>query len=461
MRGFIRLTVLVRGMKDGPPAGDGRAHSRWTHDQAAGIERREGIVAPVVYPPASRPNEGVHVWDTWLLRDRHGAVAEVDGWRVVFCLSAPADLLPGKRHDVAEIRYYCSRDGRRWHDGGPVFESALGQRQWAGSALLDDGDVYLFYTAAGEDDAAELTYSQRIAGAAGGAVSATDDSFAIEGPWRHEVLLEPDGERYETEAQSRGMAYTFRDPWFYEDPATGESCLLFEGNVPVPEGSETCGGDAAAQAFNGCVGVAVSPSGDPMDWTRRPPMLDAVCVNQELERPHVVRWDGRYYLFVSSHMHTFAPGIAGYDGLYGFVADSLAGPYRPLNDAGLVVTNPANAPFQSYSWMAFPHREELLVQSFFNYYDFDGETLDLVGHLSESEQMRRFGGTLGPTLRLALDGDRTRILGSLDHWHLPLPDEPLPDFLPHEPGGTLPGSLTGTGGYDARSGDRADGTDEE
>ncbi|MEF8852516.1 MAG: glycoside hydrolase family 68 protein [Haloarculaceae archaeon] len=446
-------------MRNGPSTedrpGEERARSGWTRDQVADIERREGVVAPVVYPPTSRPNEDVHVWDTWLLRDRRGRVASVDGWRVVFCLSAPADLLPGKRHDVAEIRYFSSRDGKRWSDGGRVFADALGQRQWAGSALLDDGDVYLFYTAAGEADAPELTYSQRIAGAAAGTVTTTDGALSIEGPWRHEVLLEPDGERYETETQSRGMTYTFRDPWFYEDPATGETCLLFEGNVPVPEGSDACGSDPAQQAFNGCVGLAVSPSGDPMDWDLRPPILDAVCVNQELERPHVVRREGRYYLFVSSHMHTFAPGVDGYDGLYGFVADSLTGPYRPLNETGLVVTNPANAPFQSYSWMAFPHREELLVQSFFNYFDFDGDSLDLVGHLPESEQMRRFGGTLGPTLRLSLSGERTRILGSLDHWHLPLPDEPLPDFLPHEPGGRLPESLGGGGSYEGEE------TDEE
>jgi levansucrase len=416
------------------------SRSRWTRQQAGRLDRRDAFVAPVIYPPETRPNEDVHVWDTWLLRDRHGRTGDIDGWRVVFCLTAPADVLPGKRHDVAEVRYFYSRDGRRWRDGGPVFDrGAFGQRQWAGSALVDGDDVYVYYTAAGEEGVGELTYTQRIAGAAGGRAVATDAELTLEGPWRHEVLLEPDGEYYEVEAQSRGMTSTFRDPWFYEDPATGETCLFLEGNVPVPEGSDECDGDPDQQPFNGCVGLAVSPAGDPMEWELRPPVLDAVCVNQELERPHVVRRDGRYYLFLSSHAHTFAPGIEGYDALYGFVADSLDGPYRPLNDTGLVVTNPAGAPFQAYSWMAFPHREAVLVQSFFNYYDFDGDTLDPVGHLPESEQLRRFGGTLAPTIRLAVDGDRTRVLGTLDHWHIPTPDESLPDFLPHEPGSSLPG----------------------
>jgi len=401
------------------------ARSGWSREQAGRIERTPDNTAPTVYPPAVDQAPDVHVWDTWLLRNRDGTIAEVDGYRVAFSLTAPADLLPGKRHDVATIRYFYSTDGETWHNGGVVFEDPLGQRTWAGSALYDDGDVYVFYTAAGEQGADELTYTQRIVGASGGTASTTD-GFSLDGPWTHHELIQPDGERYEREDQSRRMIYTFRDPWFFEDPATGETYLLFEANTPVPEGSDACGGDAAQQEFNGSVGLAHSPTGDPLDWELQDPLLDSVCVNQELERPHIVYRDGRYYLFISSHMHTFAPGLEGYDALYGFVADSLRGDYVPLNDSGLVATNPANAPFQSYSWMAFPHREEVLVQSFFNYYDFDADSLDLVSELSEAEQMRRFGGTLGPTLRLDVEGTRTKILGTLDHWEIPLPDEDLP-----------------------------------
>jgi Levansucrase/Invertase. len=238
--------------------------------------------------------------------------------------------------------------------------------------------------------------------------------------------VEPDGERYETEAQSRGMTYTFRDPWFFEDPATGETHLLFEANVPAPELE---GDDTEAshrREFNGCIGVARSESGDPLSWELRPPLLDAVEVNQELERPHVVVVDGRYYLFVCTHAHTFAPGLTGPDGLYGFVADAFEGPYCPLNGTGLVTTNPEEAPFQAYSWMAFAHDEEVLLQNFLNYYDFAGESLDAVAEFSESEQRERFGGTLAPTLRLGVDRDETQLLGALDAWRIPTPNESLP-----------------------------------
>ncbi|MEZ3142586.1 glycoside hydrolase family 68 protein [Halobaculum sp. MBLA0143] len=432
-----------------PPGWDGIPS--WSGGAADGLVRTAETVAPVVYPPDERVGDDFHLWDTWLLRTRDGSVATPGGVRVIFALTAPDDLLPGKRHDAAEIRCLYSPDGRTWRDAGPAFEpdGPLGSRQWAGSALFepdsDDpsrGDVTLYYTAAGEANETELSYTQRLAAGTDGRLRVTDETARLDRSWRHETVLRPDGDRYETQAQSRGMIYTFRDPWFFEDPATGETHLLFEANVPVSEDSDRCGGDTTAQSFNGCVGVATSPDGSPTTFEPEAPLLHSVCVNQELERPHVVVHDGRYYLFVSSHRHTFAPGFDGFDALYGFVADDLRGDYRPLNDTGLVVTNPANAPYQTYSWLAYPHAEELLVTSFFNYYDLGGMSLDDVADLPRDEQFARFGGTLAPTLRVALSGDETRILGTLDHGHLPTRSESLPS-LPAE---TATQSAGGYGG---------------
>jgi levansucrase len=432
----------------------------WTRARAAAIRRTRETVAPIVHPPARRVDPDLHLWDTWFVRTPAGAVAEVGGRRVIVALTAASDLLPGKRHDVATLRFFHSTDGRTWETGGRLFPASepLGQRQWAGSAVLfppgegpdadrdadagtgargesgadvdaDAGDLVVYYTAAGERGAPELTYGQRLAAASGGRLRAGEGGVRVEGPFEHRTLLHADGTLYEREAQSRGMIFTFRDPWYFEDPADGEAYLLFEGNTPVPEGSDACGGDPTRQEFNGSVGVAHSPSGHPLEFELRPPLLDAVCVNQELERPHVVVRDGTYYLFVSSHRHTFAPGLDGLDALYGFAADALRGDYEPLNGSGLVLANPANAPFQAYSWLAYPHREELLVTSFVNYTEYDRESLDDVALLPESEQFRRFGGTLAPTVRLRVDGRRTRVAGTLDHGHLPLPDEPLPETL--------------------------------
>ena len=427
---------------------------QWTRSQAAAIERTDETVAPIIYPPDEEIAPDLHSWDTWLLRSRDGSIAEIDGYRVVFSLTAPADVLPGKRHDVATIRYFYSADGRNWTCGGRAFEEgmAFGSRQWAGSALYDDGELSLFYTAAGFRGEDDLTYTQRIAVGAGGSIASgvDGDGVSITGPFDHEILLDPDGERYEREDQSRGMIYTFRDPWFFEDPQTGETCLLFEANTPIPDPETEARFDVDREALdcNGSVGLAVSPTGDPTTWEFEEPLLDAVGTNQELERPHVVVYEGSYYLFVSSHEHTFAPGLTGYDALYGFVADSLRGDYTPLNGSGLVATNPASAPFQAYSWLAYPHDDEILVTSFFNYYDLEGLSLDDVAFLPPEEQQRRFGGTLAPTLRLAVDGTETRILGALEHGHLPVLGEALPPLLAgyRDDTGDESGSLYGYGG---------------
>jgi levansucrase len=414
----------------GPSHARERETSTWTRDHARRIERTDDNTAPVIYPPESKTDPDNHLWDTWLLRTPAGEIADVDGYRVIVALTASNDRLPGKRHDVATHRFYYSTDGTEWTPGGEVFgeRDPLGSRQWAGSAIYDPetGDVRLYYTAAGVRGEEDLSYTQHLAVAHGGSIR-VDDGVSFEGPWTHDSLARPDGEWYEREDQSRGMIYTFRDPWYFEDPETDEAYILFEGNTPVPEGSDACGGDAEQQAFNGSVGIARAFRDDPTECELLPPLLDGVCVNQELERPHVVHHEGTYYLFIASHEHTFAPGLEGFDALYGFAADSLFGAYEPLNESGLVATNPANAPFQAYSWLAYGHEDEILVTSFFNYYDYDRPSLDDVGLLPEDEQFRRFGGTLAPTLRLGVEGRETRITGTLDHGHLPTKAESFPE----------------------------------
>ena len=87
--------------------------------------RAPANVAPAAKAPEIDPSADVHLWDSWLLRDRYGGVATVDGWQVLFSLTADSDLLPEARHDVAEIRYFYSRNGQDWEPGGTLFE---GQR---------------------------------------------------------------------------------------------------------------------------------------------------------------------------------------------------------------------------------------------------------------------------------------------------------------------------------------------
>ena len=106
--------------------------------------------------------------------------------------------------------------------------------------------------------------------------------------------------------------------------------------------------------------------------------------------------------------------------------DSLRGDYRPLNGGGLVVTNPPTEPHQAYSWLVFDGGEDLVVTSSYNYSDLGDLHIDDVGGLPCTDQQRLFGGTFAPTLRLTVDGDRTRLVNVLGHGHFPTKSESLP-----------------------------------
>jgi levansucrase len=422
--------------------------AEWTVDAAEQIERTDANTAPVIGDLEEvAPN--LHVWDSWPLRNRDGSVACVDGWTVLFSLTSADALLPGKRHDVAEIRYFYSKDGQDWQLGGNVFVPGRpeGNRQWASSAVYDQDteEVFMFYTATGRESVVDnpyppsedITYEQRLALAEGVTLRTSESGVDFEGKWEHSIILTADGEMYQTREQSGdGIIYSFRDPWYFRDPNTGEEYLVFEGNTPVSDGETPCesqgleegdylsGVAAGGAKFNGSVGIAVSTDDSDMsEWELRPPLLDALCVNQQLERGNLAVVDDRYYLFFDSHKFTFAEGIEGPDGMYGFVADSLHGDYEPLNESGLVIANPEDAPFQSYSWMPVPYGEgKIAVTSYDNYNDLPKDTsLRNLRSLPREAQQQAFGGTLAPTLIVSLDGDETEIV-----------DTKPPGFIPSE-----------------------------
>src|SRR5690606_28705758 len=111
---------------------------------------------PINLEELPKTAEGLHVWDWWPVRDRSGQPTQIEGQYVAIALSAPDDVLPGKRHDIARYQLLTSPDGREWTAQGELFPEgdAIGSRQWAGSAMYDGdtGVLHVFYTAAGRAD---------------------------------------------------------------------------------------------------------------------------------------------------------------------------------------------------------------------------------------------------------------------------------------------------------------------
>ncbi|WP_231572075.1 glycoside hydrolase family 68 protein [Pontibacillus halophilus] len=410
---------LAEGEIEYPENEDKDETPKWTSEQAQKFERTaKNTMEEINLDNLDQLDENAQTWDTWPLRNKDGSIAEVDGYQVIFALSAPNDVLPGKRHDIAEIKYYISKDGENWEEGGKLFPEgeALGSRQWAGSAMIDeDGKLHAFYTATGRQGEKQLTYEQRLAKASAD-VEITEDGIQFSEWSDHDVILEPEGKYYQTKEESEqgDIAYAFRDPWFFQDPATGEEYILFEGNTngtPAERAKENFVEQSESTLFNGNIGIAKATNDELTEYEIQAPLLEAPNMNQELERPHIVMKDDKYYLFTDTHTDKFAPGIDAEDGLYGFVADSLKGDYEPLNESGLVLTNPESNPYQAYSWMVMP---EGTVVSFANFSDLDGIGIPEIGQQSEEFQFEHFGGTLAPSVQLSIEGDETEVVETLD-----------------------------------------------
>jgi levansucrase len=372
------------------------AASIWSAQHVAAIREGQANAIPLVTRAAlAQPLPDYDLWDMWPVQTRDGTIAQIDGWAVWLILSAPIVPDPDKRHDHARIRMMSQRDGD-WRDHGDLLPEGInpGSRDWAGSTVYDpdSGRMTIYFTAAGRRDEAQPSFAQRIFSVecklvvTADALQTTDWSAATE-------CLISDGEMYlivDEHEGKPGFIKGFRDPAFFEDPAGGQTYLLFTGSVPHSD-----------SAWNGCIGIARGV-GD--NWQLMPPLMSSNGVNNELERPHIIAKDGRYYLFWSTQRRTFADGGPnGPNGLYGMVADTVTGPYCPLNGSGLVAANPADAPFQTYSWWVTP---DLGVAGF----------VDLIGEDSaqpvDCPTWRRdhFGGVPAPRFQIALDGDRAWVV---------------------------------------------------
>ncbi|WP_408586980.1 glycoside hydrolase family 68 protein [Novosphingobium sp.] len=361
--------------------------SRWEPDQFDRVPE----LAPISANDICKILPGLDLWDSWPLAHEDGRTVVHQGRTWWFFLSAPELPDPAARHDMARIRL-ASHGADGWRDHGNALPDGLnpGAREWAGSAVLaDDGaSVSLYYTVAGRKDGPP-SFEQRLFVCEGTLVA---DGIAGWQPPREIIVA--DGVRYvldrqEREAGAPGMIKGFRDPAWFRDPQTGEAHILFTASAAWSD-----------DPHNGVVGMATLRDGR---WALGDPLIEAIGVNNELERPCLHHRDGRYYLFWSTQRHTFSPkAVAGPNGLYSAVANDLRGPWKPVNGNGLVVANPLAEPRQTYSWWVTGEDE---VWSFVDYWGLEGRRPEDNPDLLRT----RFGGTAAPVFRLAYDGDRVAV----------------------------------------------------
>lgn len=350
----------------------------------------EPEIALVTAADAAPILPGIDLWDNWPLTHEDGRTVIHNGRQYWFMLSAPVFPDPGQRHDAARIRLVSlGADGWCDHGNALADNSGPGSREWAGSAVLhDDGEsVTLFFTAAGRLGEAH-SFEQRLFAVKGRLGDHGPGDFGTP-----EEIVAADGVRYVIARESDGrpgLIKGFRDPAWFRDPVTAKDHILFTGSAAWSD-----------DEFNGLVGIATLQEDG--TWQLGDPLIEAIGVNNELERPHVVARDGRYYLFWSTQRRTFSPhALAGPNGLYAAVAERIEGPWLPVNGSGLVAGNPASEPTQGYSWWVTGSGE---VWSFIDHWGMQGRSFE-----DHPELLRgQFGGTPAPTFRLHFAGDQVTI----------------------------------------------------
>lgn len=364
--------------------------SRWTREMVGLIGAAPLVTAPLIQGADLVPIlPGFDLWDYWPVQERDGRTAVIGGGRLNMLLAAPVVGDPEARHAIARIRLMHERDGK-WRDLGNLLPDGFspGSREWSGSAVVDEGHdrVTLYFTAAGFRDEPSPGFDQRLFETSA-TLTIVDGTPSLDGWSAPLESVASDGRLYASDMTGGGGIGTikaFRDPFFFHDPADGAEYLLFAASLAD-----------SASPWNGAVGVARRSGGT---WQLAEPLISADGVNNELERPHILIHEGLYYCFWSTQRKVFSTnGPSGPNGLYGMVADSFDGPWRPLNGSGLVFANPAEQPIQAYSWQVLG---ELDVISFVDRPGLIGEPTDPL--LARAH----FGGTPAPLLRLVLNGDR-------------------------------------------------------
>ena len=341
-------------------------------------------VAPVI--------PGFDLWDYWPVQEAYGRTASIAGGALHMLLSAQVLPDPEQRHAVARIRL-MHQTAAGWRDLGNLLPDGLapGSREWSGSAIVSPAHdrVTLYFTAAGQRGEAALSFDQRLFECA--ASLSVRDGVPVLGEWTTPLeSVVADGIVYARDMTGGGAVGTikaFRDPAWFRDPADEIAYLVFAASLAQ-----------SSSAWNGAVGLA-RREGD--RWYLCPPAISADGLNNELERPHIVYHRRLYYCFWSTQRKVFASGgAAGPTGLYGMVADRIAGPWRPLNGTGLVFANPADAPIQAYSWLVLGNLD---VIGFIDRPGLADEPVD------PAVARRHFGGTPAPLVRLTLEGERATL----------------------------------------------------
>ena len=395
--------------------------SVWTKSDASKINLNLINTLPhfdINFPVIS---DELFAWDFMPLKDlKTNDIVKVDKWYVVFslgCKKEPHIYLNEdnsydiqsdweNRHMRASIHFWYT-EGQKdsvWHYGNEVITQP-NKASWSGTPFLKGNKVQFYFTSV-DNETPFITYTSLD-------ISANNTEVIINNRSEIKTILEPDGKYYQTFVQNPYL--NFRDPSPFINPEDGELYMVFEGNMAGYVGTfniekEDIGlvpkyfkNEPSYCSQVGCIGIAKAKDKEGNEWEMLPPLLTAKGITEQTERPHVVFKNNKVYLFTIAHKHLFNNTLTGAEGLFGFYADSLFDTYKPLNESGLVITNPPSSTYQAYSFYVLNNG---LVLSF----------IDSVQTINSDTF--RIGGTVSPTIQLTINDTTTSIDDILNYGQL-------------------------------------------
>ena len=412
------------------------------------------------------------IWDSWPVQDPEtGYVQNWNGYQLAVAMMG----IPHKSDSHLYLLYnkYGDNNFANWKVAGSIFGYNNDPKtgQWSGSAMLNaDGSIQLFYA----NVLAQESNNQRVATITVN-IGENADGVYIKNTENDHILFIGDGTVYQNyeqwkNSENRGANNPqMRDGHVFKD-SDGTYYLAFEtatGDLgDDPEGADNLydwsryGGNAAynvselfkflnstdmntrAAVSNSAIGLLKLDMSDPKNpkvatdengkQVLYKPLVKTVLSGDEIERPDLIKLNGKYYLFVDARVNhasdtDFAvqTNIAVGDNvtMLGFVSDKVDGDYIPLNGDGLVLSasvpstwrtatysyyvvkiNPANLKSDKITVNGVTYDKDYFVNHVVLINSYMGNRGEIAG--------KGLNSTLGPSFLVLVDGDKTTVLAN-------------------------------------------------
>ncbi|MFV4953926.1 glycoside hydrolase family 68 protein [Lactobacillus delbrueckii] len=412
------------------------------------------------------------IWDSWPVQDPEtGYVQNWNGYQLAVAMMG----IPHKSDSHLYLLYnkYGDNNFANWKVAGSIFGYNNDPKtgQWSGSAMLNaDGSIQLFYA----NVLAQESNNQRVATITVN-IGENADGVYIKNTENDHILFIGDGTVYQNyeqwkNSENRGANNPqMRDGHVFKD-SDGTYYLAFEtatGDLgDDPEGADNLydwsryGGNAAynvselfkllnstdmntrAAVSNSAIGLLKLDMSDPKNpkvatdengkQVLYKPLVKTVLSGDEIERPDLIKLNGKYYLFVDGRVNhasdtDFAvqTNIAVGDNvtMLGFVSDKVDGDYIPLNGDGLVLgasvpstwrtatysyyvvkINPANLKSDKITVNGVTYDKDYFVNHVVLINSYMGNRGEIAG--------KGLNSTLGPSFLVLVDGDKTTVLAN-------------------------------------------------